>query len=58
MKYIEITFDRAVSLYRQGESSRTFVRRISGELERLDSYTYLLDTFINKLQYFEQIEED
>ena len=57
MKYIEIPFDRVVSLYRNGESSRVFILRTNGGLERLDSTTYPLDTFIHKLQYFEQIEE-
>jgi predicted transcriptional regulator YheO len=57
MKYIEIFFDRVVELYRHGESSRAFILCTNGDLERLDSKTYFLDTFIHKLQYFEQIEE-
>lgn len=57
MKYIEIPFDRVVSLYRQGESSRAFIICTNGDLIRLDSKTYTLDKFIHKLQYFEQIEE-
>lgn len=58
MKYIEISFDRVVVLYRQGESSRVFILCINGDLIRLDSNTYTLDKFIHKIQYFEQIEED
>ena len=57
MKYIEIPFDRVVELYRHGESSRAFARRINGDLERLDSITCTLNKFIHKLRYFEQIEE-
>ena len=57
MKYIEIPFDRVVELNRHGESSRTFIRRSYGDLERLDSNTYSLDKFIHELRYFEQVEE-
>ena len=58
MKYIEISFDRVVSLYGSGESSKVFIICTNGDLIRLDSKTYFLDTFIHKLQYFEQVEEE
>ncbi|NLD33073.1 MAG: hypothetical protein GX662_12605 [Trichococcus flocculiformis] len=57
MKYIEIPFDRVVVLCRQGETSRVFVRRSNGGLDQADAHFYSLNTIVNELQYFEQVEE-
>lgn len=58
MKYIEIDFDRAVELFRQGEEKRVFVKRNNGELGLLALLPGTFGMFIMRSRYFEQIEED
>lgn len=56
MKYVEIDFDRAVELYRQGKEDKVFVKRNNGELEILTSLSGTFGMFVMRSRYFEQKE--
>ena len=57
MKYIEISLDRAIELFRQGKDESVFFMRAGGRLERVDSFTFGFRDLVTETNFFEQIEE-
>lgn len=57
MKYIEIDLNRAVELFRQGESNKVFRQCDNGELEIVTSLQETFKRFVLYSRYFEQIRE-
>ena len=58
MKYIEIDFNRAAELFRQGKGESVFFVRARGELYRVDAFKFELSDLVTETNFFEQIEED
>ena len=58
MKYIEIDFNRAVELFRQGKGESVFFVRACGELYRVDAFKFELSDLVTEANFFERIEED
>ena len=54
MKYIEIDFDRAVELYRQGKEDKVFRKSDFGDLERVTALSGTFAEFVLRSRYFEQ----
>ena len=57
MKYIEISLDRAVELFRQGKDESVFFMCEGGVLERVDGFKFAFRDLVTEARFFEQIEE-
>lgn len=57
MKYIEISLDRAVELFRQGKDASVFFMRANGKLDRADAFSFGFRDLVSEERFFEQIKE-